>query len=205
MPHAYSSYQNHPLPPPVQVGRNQNCAMENQTVQNNVSGKSLNAYFSDNNNNNANSSSKAAMSEDTNKELQENASKKADSNQNLNNDDEPEWYSTPATVNDFVDLHGFEEGLDDLAEKKLNSDNRSPNPNPNGYGTASLAYRRSGYSQNRFPARVNQNHNFNNGPPQYGNNPNYYNQQQHFSASLNQRFRNPLHYQKRKFLYLFLH
>lgn len=186
---AYSSYQNRP-PPTMILGRNNNCAMD----KNNASGKSSNGYFSDNDNTKA--SFNASMSDEKSKELSE---KKAEPKENLVNDEEaPEWYSTPATLNDFVDLHGFEEGLDDAIENMSLGNNRSPNPNS--YGTASLAYRRSGYSQNRYAPRVNNNNNyFNAGPPQYGNNnPNYYNQQ-NFNTSVNQRFRNPLHYQKRKF------
>lgn len=183
-----NAHQYRPEVPPQMMGvrNNKNCTMD----KNNVSGKSSNGYFSDNDNSKF-YNAPPPMDEEKSKE---NALKRAEPKEA---NDEPEWYSTPATLNDFIDLHGFEEGMDDPIEKK--------SPNPNGYGTTSLAYRRSGYSQNRFAPRVN---NFNAGPPpsphqqqqqpHYGNNPNFYNQQaqQNFNANVNQRFRNPLHYQK---------
>lgn len=107
------------------------------------------------------------------------------------NEPTPEWYTNPATVDDVVDLRGFEEG---------DGDNQQPQAKPNpvlekGYGTPSLAYRRSGYNQNRNNNNVrygfnnnNNNNGFNNGSGNYNN-----------AQNGNQRFRNPLHFQKRKF------
>lgn len=139
--------------------------MERDNI-NNVSTKS---YGSDANT--TKSSFDNSMNEEKSNEMTMNASKHVDSLVKLVDDDnepEPEWYSVPATVDDFVELHGFEEGMD---EKK-------PNNRSNGYGTPSLAYRRSSYSQNR-----NQNRNSQQNTHQQG-------------YSNTQRFRNPLHFPK---------
>lgn len=117
---------------------------------------------------------------DNAKDLRDTSSKKSDSLEKLmtetNGEAEPEWYTNPASVDDVIDLHGFEDGdNENQPQPKMNTSNEK------GYGTPSLAYRRSGYNQNRnmrgnFNNNVNTNYNNNNGG---------YN---------NQRFRNPLHF-----------
>ncbi len=109
-----------------------------------------------------------------------NNGKRTDSSEKLSNeaeDETPEWYTNPATVDDFIDLHGF----DDF-ESETQAEPKIPqSANEKGYGTPSLAYRRSSYNQSRHVRGGNANGGYN----QY----NGYN---------NQRFRNPLHSIKRK-------
>lgn len=135
-----------------------------------MSGKNSYGYDS-----NKSSSFESSIHENS-KELSDNTDKKAEGNGEV----EPEWYTNPASVDDVIDLHGFDEG-----------DNNENQPQPKttsatekGYGTPSLAYRRSGYNQNRNMRGMFNNHHVN---TNYNNNSNggYYN---------NQRFRNPLHY-----------
>lgn len=153
----------------------------------NVSGNGSSlGYYSDNdcnNNHNKSSSFDGSMNEDKEK-LSENASKKAESLEKLLTEDEPgeaepEWYSVPATVNDVVELHGFEDdGQHEGGEKKSHRQKTIE------FGTTSLAYRRSGFNQNRYGRGNYQYQAPSNDRVQTGYN--------------NQRFRNPLHYQKRE-------
>lgn len=140
-------------------------------------------------------SAKNSFSQDSNKSssfegsINENSKdfgNKAESLEKLNNDGnnepEPEWFTNPASVDDVIDLHGFEEGdIENQPEPKVNTSVEK------GYGTPSLAYRRSGYNQNRY-ARGNF-HNVRNNV-----NTNYNNNNNNNGGFNNQRFRNPLNY-----------
>lgn len=111
--------------------------------------------------------------------------KKANGNEG---ESEPEWYTNPASVDDIVDLHGFEEGdIENQPQPKI-----APASADKGYGTPSLAYRRSGYNQNRSIR------------PNYGNVQTGYNNNNNNGAyGNNTRFRNPLHYNRRKILFIY--
>lgn len=200
--HPHGNYHNNRFQHPMNNRKGNSCAMENSNI-NNVSAMSSIGYSSDNDT--TKSSLDGSMSEEKAKELAD------DKKAAINDENEPEWYSVPATLNDFVELHGFEEGMEiPTPEKKSN--NRSPNQN--GYGTASLAYRRSGYGQNRYNQNQNRaNGNYNNNNQQYYQNAGYQQQQQHQQQYANQqygsyqnqgysnnpqRFRNPLHFQKQQ-------
>jgi hypothetical protein len=170
--------------PPPRMGVNslntgQN-AYQNRNYNNNGYMRKPNTY-----NNERYLSGKNSYSNDSNKSssfdgsITENT-KKADSFEKLNGDangeTEPEWFTNPATVDDVIDLHGFEEGDIENHHPKVTATDEK------GYGTPSLAYRRSGYNQNR---NIRGNFNNNQVNTNYNNNGGYYN---------SQRFRNPLHY-----------
>lgn len=107
---------------------------------------------------------------------------------------EPEWFSVPATLEDFIDLHGFE---DDDGTKEPNVDAKQPTDPPKYQQN-----RRNSYPNVPFIPRYQQNNSYNNNRNMNykQNNHSFQNNQQpaaqHNPNNNNQRFRNPLHFNK---------
>ena len=117
-----------------------------------------------------------------------------------NKDSEPEWFTCPASRFDVIELHGFEDGLDEAKIVNSKPEGRSSmgdSTSRMGFDdfvrysqqqqneVASSAYRKSSYNQ---PTRY---------PRTYNNplNSNFFNNKNNNSA----RFRNPLHQSNCKF------
>ncbi|CAG9807554.1 unnamed protein product [Chironomus riparius] len=135
---------------------------------------------------------------------------------------EPEWFSVPATLEDFIDLHGFSD--EDIAEQpeaedkekclevkqaaenqrnnmSTNSFNHEYQPNQNRRYSHNSSYNRYSHNSGYSSHNSSYNQSFNSQNSSYSNN-SYYNarnmnyRNNTVNNNANQRFRNPLHFNK---------
>lgn len=136
-----------------------------------------------------------------NKKIESNFTKLNTPTEREDQEKEPEWFNVPASLEDFIDLHGFSDEDEGHSETKVS--NESPESKKS-VESSSKSFQE--FSQNRYNSspnssfsRYNNSNNSSYGHVNHNNrNPSYYKQPNHQNQYANnnnsQRFRNPLHF-----------